>query len=115
MKKIVRKKKKPVIQFNPFKIYDNFKYSSVVDYEYDYYGPPDGGCECGDDYCRCQVFEGLRTKDINITALVDHLCGKNKDRYLRYCVERILRICRIYDQYSWEVYADYGYYGQEVK
>ena len=111
------KKSSKKFEFTPSILNQNFHYSGIVDTEYDSYGPPDGVCDCDIEAsycCRCQVYEGLRVKNVSIEELVNAICNNIDDKILRYCVDRILRFYKVYDNTCWEIDHPHSYYGEEI-
>jgi hypothetical protein len=95
-----------------------YPYGADLDVDYDSYGAPGGQCECPeDDYCRCNVYEGLR---------IDPDVKPNMENVLSYATgiphselpESLLTLGReleldTHDGY--EVFGEAGYYGQEYR
>ena len=95
----------------------NFLYT--LEYDYDSYHCH--GCGgCGDenswDYCRGKVYEGLVVEDLNIKKVFDAVKGefKVKSEMDLYCLDRLLRTHKAWDENLWNVEAEWGYYGEEV-
>lgn len=105
---------------------NDFKY--VVDHAYDEYfcNDPNCGCQDGSDYCRCAHYENLRVEEIsnaNLGYIRKHFLSVTKKKkaievkntkFVEYCVDRLLRIYKVYDKNNWEISASQGYYGDEV-
>lgn len=103
---------------------NDFKY--YLDYEYD--GRPcydeTCGCRTGNDYCRSNEYDNLRIEEVHIPSLVAYFLSKtNKKKdvietknvdFLNYCVDRLLRIHKLYETDYWDIQTCGGYYGQEI-
>ena len=84
---------------------------------------PDCGCKTGDDYRRTSRYVGLRVKDVDIYSILGCFLEKSNnkknaknsnDTFMFYCVERLLRIYKIWEPDNWEFDVSRGYYGQEI-
>ena len=77
-----------------------------------------GGC---DSICRCSTLENVKVVSVDIDAIVSGMLGGSDNRkkgitadpFLRYCVDRIVRIHELYDTNNWEPNITGGYYGEE--
>lgn len=106
-------------------IYDiDFKYNGV---DFDYHTEYD--CEshgCYDDWaCRCGTIVDQEVTEINLPSISNsillkfygHKTSKGEELFNDidiYCVERILRLNKIYNKESFEINISGGYYGEEV-
>ncbi|MEK6832751.1 MAG: hypothetical protein AABY32_01775 [Nanoarchaeota archaeon] len=90
----------------------NKNFRCYVDIDYD----TERNCDkkgCG-SICRCQKIINPRITGIkNIQELVDSFT-KNLSTVLKYAIERILVINKIYDTDCWDVIITSGYYGEEI-
>lgn len=92
--------------------------SWIVDYDYER-----SRCTCRayerGDYCRCTTIERAWINNVNVREVVDELYRrycKKIDSYIdKYCFDRICYAYQIYDKDFYEVEADCGYYGEEIK
>jgi hypothetical protein len=74
------------------------------------------------DAFRYPKMVNVRVTSVNIDRLVSELCdkmnlkkkGDEKHKVLRYCVDRILRLLRVYDPDMWDVGTCRRYYGDEL-
>lgn len=95
-----------------------------VDVEYDsYYNCEANGC---DSICRCGRLSNLRVEKVNlspsmVTIIYPHQMkrGVKQKTYKpsvidQYCIDRLLRIHKVYDTSAYEVGVERGYYGEEV-
>lgn len=105
-------------------IQNNFNYSGV---EYEYDGTECNDSECGcqsGDYCRRNEYINLHVSEINIPDIVAHLLEKSNKKenpietkdltFVNYCVDRLVRIYKCYEQSNWEILTRPGYYGEEI-
>lgn len=97
----------------------------AVDFEYDYDRNCDrAGC---DSICRCGRFSNVRASSVSLTP--DHItveeqyvdrAGKNRKRTStvslieRYCIDRLMRVHKVYDTSLYEAHISGGYYGEEI-
>jgi len=89
-----------------------------IEVEYDRYNDcENNGC---DSICRCGVLENARVISVNIKSIIEQLLGGDHRKknvitnpFLRYCVDRIVRINKLYDTNNWEPNITGGYYGEE--
>ena len=102
-----------VIKRTPIKIFKNEDFSHyALDIDYDVSNDCENeGC---DSICRCGKIINTRVKSVSIEGLLE---TRNLDKIDKYCVDRLLRIFKVYDtsKYEWDVDVCGGYYGQEVK
>ncbi len=107
-------KKTPVLSL---KTLHEINYTGCLDVTYDSH------CnnECSDDdYCRCSTIENIKIHGVSLTAAakvtVDTFFFKKDPMYdfLVYAVERIFRKNHVYDESSWDVEVNSGYYGEEI-
>ncbi len=105
----------------------NLKYE--VDYDYDVeYDCEEYGCN-DDCCCRCGRISNIRVEKVDIKDIVSLFCKKiltiklkNKSKEITsdslfnmYCVDRLLRIKRCYNEDSYYGEACGGYYGDELE
>lgn len=94
----------------------NYQYDVEVDYE-SYRDCDAAGC---DSICRCARLENVHVDQdsINLEYITDHFMTKKEakaqDNILKYCIERLLVINKMYDPDCWYVHVGGGYYGQEI-
>jgi hypothetical protein len=104
-------------------IENNFLYSGA-EYEYDGRECPDD-CECKNGgYCRSNYYVNLRMKNIDLRRIREHFLektAKTKGRietknidFIHYCVDRLLRINKVYLTDNWSISTSHGYYGDEI-
>lgn len=87
----------------------NFQYLIDVDYYRN-----SSNCEC-DGICRCSTIDNSRAKDVDMIGITDvFLDAFSKDEFTKYCVNRILVGCKLYDPDMWSISVSRGYYGEEV-
>ena len=106
-----------VVPGNP--LVENTKASvlySGVDYEYDYYGHADGQeCDAVDDYCRDQVYEGLRVGSVsdyrNVLSTVFKI---DKPRIPQDLDDLAIQLGMDTPE-AYEARAEGGYYGEEAE
>jgi len=94
--------------------YNDFRW--VAEYEYDTIRPCDSsseGCTC-DGYNRCAEIRNAHVTDVSISSCVETFMNGYSDSMLEYCIDRILRIRKIYNPDNWEVDVCGGYYGEEI-
>lgn len=101
-------------------IENHFSYYDCVEYDYDgnTCTNPNCGCRNG-DYCRCRTYKGLRVTKIDLEEVRKHFLPKNNKggrsfEFVEYCVDRILRLEKVYDTDNWTMLARNGYYGEEL-
>ena len=104
---------------------NQFHYSGV-DYSYDSYECSDMNCGCRDnsDYCRSSQYKGLRVSKIDLNSIRFHFLEKSNSRkdiqsvtdtpFIHYCVDRLLRIHKVFDNDLWDITTCHGYYGDEI-
>ena len=82
--------------------------------DYETHSESNPNCNCG-DICRCSTISGARITgtDRVIQSIMDGL-PKNTSVWLRYAVERLCSIHRLFDRGLYSVDICNGYYGQEV-
>lgn len=94
--------------------YSQLNYCCEYDYN-SFYECQNGSDCCANDYCRCGVITDARVTQVRFDSFMDSLA---KDRNLAtldiYILDRLVRICKLYDPNMWEVNVEAGYYGQEV-
>lgn len=88
---------------------NNFAYD-FVNVEYDSERNCSRNRRCSDGHCRCSKIKNV-TFEPKLNELVK-LCDKNK--FLQYAFDRLLRIHNAYSQDFWEAEISPGYYGQEL-
>ena len=95
------------------KDFENFNFKYYVEYEYDTVRNCSDRC---DPYCRCSTLTNLKvTSAPNIITVVETLFKlKIKSEILAYCLDRLFRINKMDDPNSFSVWAENGYYGEEV-
>ncbi len=93
----------------------NFYYSGVR-IEYDNTdGTPDG-----DGYCRNSQIINTKVTDVNISEVADTIANTlDQFKYKvepidEYCIDRILRIHKAYEENNWSIHVKNGYYGEEI-
>jgi hypothetical protein len=88
----------------------DWKYGGA-NYDYD-----STGCLgiCDDQYCRCNKIVNARITSVSIPSLTKYITEHTKDMVEKYCVDRILRIHKIYESDNWYIQIGGGYYGEEV-
>lgn len=75
------------------------------------------GC---DSICRCERLENVHIEDssINLEFIASDFMTKKEakaqDNILKYCIERLLVLNRMYDPDNWYVDVVNGYYGEEI-
>lgn len=112
----------------------DYKYDSIVDYDYGV----ENSCEesgCNDEgICRCGVIVDAKITKVNIELFTDTiyssyygddkaskrdaqintvLFGTGKELDI-YTIDRILRIHKVWESYNWNIEVVGGYYGQEI-
>lgn len=115
----------------------DFCYMLDIDYEKSDYGPRYGQCQCGDDYCRCQVYHSVSVEEIThdtylglVYKIFLSIMGQKykkykyanvkfsnlseREKFLYYGFERLCSYYKLYDSNAWEAIADNGYYGEEI-
>lgn len=110
-KKTKKTKKKTNVKDSILKWIDKNHYYEV---EVEYDRSPCNGKMCN-DICRCTTLSNVFVKCANPQELA--LSAMPKDHIntiVHYCFERILVNQQIWDQYSWDVEVDNGYYGEEI-
>lgn len=112
----------------------DYKYDSIVDYDYDVENSCDeSGCN-DEGICRCSVIVDTEIKKVNIELFTDTiyssyygddkaskrdakintvLFGTGKELDI-YTIDRILRIHKVWEPYNWTIEVVGGYYGQEI-
>lgn len=104
---------------------NDFNYSGV-EYDYDGKDCTDPNCGCRhDDYCRRNFYVNLHIENISINGVRTHFLEKSlkkkgvietkDDSFVEYCVDRLLRIHKVYLEDNWEINTGRGYYGDEVE
>lgn len=109
----------------------DFKYCGV-DYDYD----SETDCESHgcDSICRCSTIINKEIKSVNVSELSEEiydlyfpsdkstkrhnkinsiLYGAGKDLDI-YCIDRILRVHKIWEDHNWDIQVMGGYYGEEI-
>lgn len=88
---------------------DNHIYN--INYKYDI-----ESCTCHEDICRCRNIINTRIEDsyIDLTPISDKISKYILDGIEMYCIDRLLRICKVYDPNNWNIETRMGYYGGEV-
>jgi hypothetical protein len=103
----------------------NFRYLVDVEYDTEYHCDEEENCDeegnsfCKNDFCRCSTIENTRIeKGIDILYIVQAVLSPKSSIIDEYCVERILRINKIYDTDPYHDMLDIevcrGYYGEEI-
>jgi hypothetical protein len=106
----MRKKKEPEPKKTPHVTGVNFRWHGVdVKYE-----NGTGHCTC-EDYCRCSTIVNTRVTNVDIQKVLGRVvegCGVNEMDL--YCIDRILRTFKVWEQKAWKVGVHSGYYGEEL-
>ncbi len=95
---------------------ENFVYCSAI--RYDYERRTDCELHGCDTICRCGSIVDTKIIDINIIEVFEHVknyCCRKLSTIEEYCVERILRMFKLYDMNNWELSTCNGYYGEEIE
>ena len=99
-------------------LHQNWRYSSGVDYDYDSYRDCEAnGC---DGICRCERLMNLRVTSVDVNCFARNVCKEMKltdsteHQILEYCIDRLLRLHRVYESNAWDLSASMSYYGEEV-
>ena len=106
------------------RVINNFIYTGVS-YETDGTDCTDPGCGCRhNDYCRRNFIVNPRVESVSISSILSTFLepsSKRKDvistkniEFVDYCVDRLLRIYKVYDPEAWEINRSRGYYGEEI-
>ena len=97
-------------------IENSFSHYSCVEYEYDGKECTDSHCGCKDGsyYCTRNTYQGLRIVKVDLDGVRNHFSRKNSSEFFEYCVDRLLRIYKVYDCENWTLNRHAGYYGEEV-
>lgn len=76
----------------------------------------DGSCRERNDYCRCTKIYDARVVNVDLEYFLSCIFLKNSSNNIidKYCVDRIIRIHKLYEPSSWEISVVGGYYGQEL-
>lgn len=93
----------------------NFYYHGVdVDYERTSCGG--SSCDKCDGYNRCSRIISTRVESVDFNAIINSYTDQTKLSEIEiYCLDRILRIEKLYNKDSFEVNICSGYYGDEVQ
>jgi hypothetical protein len=113
MKKIKKEQKQPN-HIDDF-LNQNFYYYGV---SVDYHKTHCGGSSCDkcDGYNRCSKIISTQVESVNLDSIISSYTDEtNLSEIERYCLDRILRIEKLYDKDSFEVNTCSGYYGEEIE
>jgi hypothetical protein len=107
--------RKPKNKMLPTEI--NFEYQCKYDYHI-YHACEDGSDCCKDDFCRCGVIEdAVVTKAPTslqfIKELSDYMCEDTEN--VLYFLDRIYYLRQLYNNDSYDVTIEGGYYGEEIE
>lgn len=106
MKKI--SKNKPEIDAEV--VLKNLRYSMKIDYDTERLCD---GEKCN-PICRCSTIENAIVEEVDLKNIRDRICSSKADKITQYCVDRLLRIHKIYESNKWEISIQRGYYGEEI-
>ena len=105
-------------------ISNSFSTYGDVEYEYDSKECNRSYCGCrdGTDYCRGSTYQGLRVESVDLDSVRKHFLQEIKKttlppsdpKFMDYCVDRLLRLNKVYNTEDWEINTCSGYYGQEI-
>ena len=113
----MKKVKKEQIESNHLRDFlnQNFYYHGVdVDYERTQCGG--SSCDKCDGYSRCSRIISTRVESVDLASIMNSYTDETKLSEIEtYCLDRILRIEKLYDKNSFEVNTCSGYYGDEVE
>jgi len=101
-----------------FGVSADFRYSGAVKYDYE----ESRHCweaDCGlDGICRCSTIDYTKVESVDVGCVAEELyLDKPKNKVTdveNYCVERILRINKVWNASNWEIGVGRGYYGEEI-
>jgi hypothetical protein len=79
-----------------------------ISYKRDY----GSNCNCG-SICRCSKIKDIEITSFDLDELIGYVLTDVKDIYLKYCVDRIIRLSSL-SEHSFETPTCGGYYGDEV-
>jgi hypothetical protein len=112
---------KNIRRVNMGKTIKNLKYTvqDVMTYDYKWdgveYDYNRSGCDCDDSICRCTTIDSVWVESIDLMQITKQISNMlEQDGIGKYCVNRILTVCRMYEKDNWEIRTDSGYYGEEI-
>lgn len=88
----------------------DFEYSGV-DCDYDI-------SDCHEDcypICRCKTITNVKITKIDLSQVLETICKLGIYNIDKYCVDRLLRIHKLYNPDSWNCNITPGYYGEEIQ
>jgi uncharacterized protein YqkB len=112
--------------------YGNLKYSLKYNYNTEY-SCEESGCD-SEGICRCGTITDASVSDVDISSLVNEIYSKYFDDSKstkrnskinsvlfgsgsdidKYCIDRILRINKVWEDDRWDIDISGGYYGDEL-
>ncbi len=113
MKKVKKEQKKP--NYIDDFLNQNFHYYGV---DVDFKRTQCGGSSCDkcDGYSRCSRIISTQVEFVNFNLIMNSYTDETKlSEIEKYCLDRILRIEKLYDKDSFEVNTGRGYYGEEIE
>ena len=113
MKKVKKEQKKP--NYIDDFLNQNFHYYGV---DVDFKRTQCGGSSCDkcDGYSRCSRIISTQVESVDLVSIMNSYVNETKLSEIEtYCLDRILRIEKLYDKDSFEVNTCSGYYGDEVE
>jgi hypothetical protein len=70
-----------------------------------------GGCR---DYCRCSRITNTKITSVYIEQIIEELSYTLTDEFLKYAIDRVIRLSGLQDTSKWTVRVRGGYYGEET-
>lgn len=73
-------------------------------------------CICNEQYCRCSKIINTKIIDINVDNIIRSFISEYKaTNIFAYCIDRILKINKVYDKNMFSILVKSGYYGEEIR